>query len=136
MSLTARRLLLLDGAGALVSALALGVWLPPRADWFGAAPWALRGLAAYALGLVIADGVFVFARAQAPRRALRAIALANLGYLVFTAVVLLGDGVALRVWGALYIVAEAAVVAVLVTLETRAASADPHIAQATHDERT
>ncbi len=119
--MTSHRLLLLDGAGALVSALLLGVVLPPHADWFGAAPWALHVLAAYALVLVVVDGICVFGRVVDTTRALRVIACGNVGYLLFTGAMLACDGVALTTWGTLYVAGEAAILAVLVSCEWRAA---------------
>ncbi len=130
--MTTHRLFVLDGGGALVSALLLGVVLPLHADWFGAAPWALRVLAAYALVLVVVDGIGVFGRVVDTTRALRVIACGNVGYLLFTGAVLASDGVPLSAWGALYLAGEAAIVGALVVFQLRAAHGESPPVAANH----
>ena len=118
-----RTLFLVDGAGALVTALTVGVVLPALGEYIGTPRPVLRALAITAA--IFAAYSFTCAATQ-PRRwpgYLRGIALANAGYCLVTAAVLIRFAAALHVLDWLYFVGEIAVVGALVALELRVARA-------------
>ncbi len=80
-------LLLVDGVGALMTAIGVGLVLPALDGWFGLPIWALRGLGAVALGFA----TFSLGRhltRTASAASLRQIAIANLSYCAATACLL------------------------------------------------
>lgn len=118
-----RTLFLVDGVGALVTALLVGVVLPMLGEHIGTPRPVLRALA-------VAAAVFaaysLTCAATRPTRwpgYLRGIALANAGYCLVTAAVLFRFAAALHVLDWLYFVGEIVVVGALVTLELRVARA-------------
>ncbi len=112
-----RRAFALDGAGALVSALVLGLALPPFEHALGASRPALLSLAAVPVVFAFYDLACWAARPRRWRAAMRAIAIANLTYPVLSAATLWGDGVALTGLGATYFVLESAVLWAIAALE-------------------
>ena len=119
-----RRVFALDGAGALVSALVLGLVLPPFDDALGTTRPALLALAALPLLFALYDLVCWGARPRRWRAALYGIATANLLYPVISAVTLWGDGVPLTGLGAAYFTAESATVWAIAALEFRVATTE------------
>lgn len=111
------RLFKLDGLGALLSTLALGVALPLVTAELGVAPWALHLLALVALGLCAFGLACLLRKPTAWRGALRALAMANALYPLLTCGVLWLDGVALRALGVAYFAVEFAIVWSLAALE-------------------
>jgi FtsH-binding integral membrane protein len=118
-----RTLFLVDGAGALVTALTVGMVLPALGDYIGTPRPVLRALALTAA--VFAAYSFTCAATRPTRWPgyLRGIALANAGYCVITAALLIRFGAALHVLDWLYFVGEIVVVGALVTVELRVARA-------------
>lgn len=118
-----RTLFLVDGVGALVTALTVGVVLPALGEYIGAPRPVLRALALTAA--VFAAYSLTCAATQPTRWPgyLRGIALANAGYCLVTAAVLVRFAAALQLLDWLYFVGEIVVVGALVALELRVARA-------------
>jgi hypothetical protein len=122
-------LFLVDGAGALVTALLVGVVLPRLGEHIGTPRPVLQALA---LAAVVLAAYSLTCAATRPRRwpgYLRGIALANAGYCMVTAAVLIRFAAALHVLDWLYFVGEIVVVGALVTLELRVARAGATLAE-------
>ena len=118
-----RTLFLVDGVGALVTALLVGVVLPALGDHIGTPRPVLRALA---LTAAVFAAYSLTCAATRPKRwpgYLRGIALANAGYCLVTAAVLIRFTAALHVLDWIYFVGEIVVVSTLVTLELRVARA-------------
>ncbi len=118
-----RTLFLVDGAGALVTALTVGVVLPALGEYIGTPRPVLRALA---LAAAVFAAYSLTCAAVRPTRwpgYLRGIALANAGYCVITAAVLIRFAAALHVLDWLYFAGEIVVVGALVVLELRVARA-------------
>jgi hypothetical protein len=120
---TPRTLFLLDGVGALVTALLVGVVLPALGEHVGTPRPALRALALAAAVFAAYSLMCVAARPTRWPRYLRGIALVNAGYCVVTAAVLIRFASLLHLLDWLYFVGEIVVVLALVTLELRVAHA-------------
>lgn len=118
-----RTLFLVDGVGALVTALLVGVVLPTLREHIGTPRPVLRALA---LTAAVFAAYSLTCAATRPKRwpgYLRGIALANAGYCLVTAALLIRFTAALHVLDWLYFVGEIVVVCALVTLELRVARA-------------
>jgi FtsH-binding integral membrane protein len=118
-----RTLFLVDGVGALVTALLVGVVLPTLGEHIGTPRPVLRALA---LTAAVFAAYSLTCAATRPRRwpgYLRGIALANAGYCLVTAALLIRFSATLRALDWLYFVGEIVVVWALVTLELRVARA-------------
>lgn len=118
-----RTLFLVDGIGALVTALLVGVVLPTLGEHIGTPRPVLRGLA---LTAAVFAAYSLTCAATRPERwppYLRAIALANAGYCLVTAALLIRFSATLHVLDWLYFAGEILVVWALVTLEFRVARA-------------
>lgn len=118
-----RTLFLVDGAGALVTALIVGVVLPALGEHIGMPRPVLRALALAAAAFAAYS---LTCAATQPTRwpgYLRGIASANAGYCLVTAAVLIRSTAALHVLDWLYFVGEIVVVGALVALELRVARA-------------
>lgn len=118
-----RTLFLVDGAGALVTAVLVGVVLPTLGEHIGTPRPVLRALA---LTAAVFAAYSLTCAATRPARwpgYLRGIALANAGYCVVTATLLVQFTTALRALDWLYFVGEIVVMCALVTLELRVAGA-------------
>ncbi len=118
-----RTLFLLDGVGALVTALLVGVVLPRLGEYIGTPRPVLRALALTAA--VFAAYSLACAALQPTRWPgyLRGIALANAGYCAVTAAVLIRFRATLHPLDWIYFAGEIVVVGALVTLELRVARA-------------
>jgi len=120
---TPRTLFFVDGVGALVTALLVGVVLPTLREHIGTPRPVLRALA---LTAAVFAAYSLTCAATRPKRwpgYLRGIALANAGYCLVTAAFLIRFTAALHVLDWLYFVGEIVVVWALVTLELRVARA-------------
>lgn len=117
-----RRVFVLDGVGALVSALVLGLALPPFDDALGTTRSALLALAALPLAFTLYDLVCWAARVRWWRAAVYGIATANFLYPVISAVTLWNDEVALTGLGVAYFTAESATLWAITALELRVAT--------------
>lgn len=120
---TPRTLFLVDGVGALITALLVGLVLPALGEHIGMPRPVLRALAVTA---VVFAAYSLTCAARQPTRwpgYLRGIALANAGYCLVTAAVLIRFATALHVLDWLYFTGEIAMVSALVTLELRVAHA-------------
>lgn len=118
-----RTLFVIDGVGALVTALSVGVVLPMLGEHIGMPRPVLRALAL--TGVVFAAYSLTCA-ATLPRRwpaYLQGIALANASYCVATAAVLVRFSATLHVLDWLYFVGEIVVVGTLAAMELRVARA-------------
>lgn len=108
-----RRMFVLDGLGAAVSAVALGLVLPRFSAQVGASPSALHFVAAIPVGIAAFDLACALTRPRAWRGALRLVACANLAYPWISAAALWGDELPLLLLGHAYFGVEFAVVAAL-----------------------
>ena len=118
-----RTLFLVDGVGALITALLVGVVLPTLGERIGTPRPVLRALA---LTAAVFAAYSLTCAATRPTRwpgYLRGIALANAGYCLVTAALLIRFSATLHVLDWLYFVGEIVVVLALVTLELRVARA-------------
>lgn len=118
-----RTLFLVDGAGALVTALTIGVVLPALGEYIGTPRPVLRALA---LTAAVFAAYSLTCAAIHPTRwpsYLQGIALANAGYCLVTAALLVRLRATLHALDWLYFVGEIVVVLALVTLELRVARA-------------
>jgi FtsH-binding integral membrane protein len=118
-----RALFLVDGVGALVTALLVGVVLPTLGEHIGTPRPVLRALA---LTAAVFAAYSLTCAATRPTRwpgYLRGIALANAGYCLVTAALLIRFSATLQALDWLYFVGEIVVVCALVTLELRVARA-------------
>lgn len=118
-----RTLFLVDGVGALVTALLVGVVLPALGEHIGTPRPVLRALA---LAAAVYAAYSLTCAVTRPTRwpgDLRGIALANAGYCLVTAAVLIRFTAVLHVLDWLYFVGEIVVVGTLATLELRVARA-------------
>jgi hypothetical protein len=121
-----RRLFLVDGVGALVTALLVGAVLPTLREHIGMPGPVLRVLALIAS---VFAAYSLTCAARPPRRwpiYLRSIALANATYCLVTAALLIRFAALLQVLDFLYFVGEIVVLSTLVALELRVARAATH----------
>ncbi len=112
-----RTLFLVDGAGALVTALVVGAVLPGLGEHIGMPRPVLRALALTAAVFVAYSLTCAAMRPTHWPGYVRGIALANAGYSLVTAAVLVRFRAGLQVLDWLYFVGEIVVVCALVTLE-------------------
>lgn len=118
-----RRLFLIDGLGACLSAAALGLLLAPRASWVGLPAPLLYGLGGIAgVFALYSLGCWRLLRGSG-RPFLAGIAAANLAYALLTAGLVIRFRGQLTALGLVYFLLELAVLAVLVRAELRAAAA-------------
>lgn len=113
----------MDGVGALVTALLVGVVLPTLGEYIGMPRPVLRGLALTALVLAVYSMTCVVLRPSRWPRYLRGIALANALYCVVTAGCLVYFRAHLAMGDWIYFVGEIVVVGALVALEFRVVAA-------------
>lgn len=118
-----RVLFLVDGAGALLTALFVGVVLPALGAHVGTPRPVLRALALTAAVFAAYSWTCAATRPTRWPGYLRGIALANAGYCLVTTAVLIRFSAMLHVLDWLYFVGEIVVVGALVRLETRVARA-------------
>lgn len=116
-SVDRRTILLVDGLGALLSAVLLGVVLPAFQSYIGMPVHILRGLAFLAVLLAFTSlGCYRFADPTNPRW-LRLISSANLAYCAITLGLLVRYYESLTPLGLFYFVAESLIVMSLVVWE-------------------
>ncbi|MCP4446502.1 MAG: hypothetical protein GY811_14320 [Myxococcales bacterium] len=120
--ITPRRLFLLDGLGALLSAFLLGVVLVHFESTFGMPSQTLHGLAAIAGVFCLYSLTCSLLNIEQWRGGLRLIASANLLYCCLTLGAMLYLHQDLSLLGFAYFAGEIAVVVALATLELRTAS--------------
>lgn len=120
---TPRTLFLADGLGALVTALLVGAVLPTLGDLIGMPRLLLRTLALAAAVLAAYSLTCAAVRPQRWPAYLRGIALANAGYCLVTAALLVRVRATVHTLDWLYFVGEIVVVGALATLELRVARA-------------
>ncbi|MEL6537293.1 MAG: hypothetical protein AAFQ98_17865 [Bacteroidota bacterium] len=125
LSESPRRLFLLDGAGALLSAVLLGLVLPQFSDVIGMPLPVLYLLAMFPVAFFLFDGASYFRPAQAKVN-LKTIAMANAGYALLSAVLLVVHASTLSVWGWAYFVGELAIVLLLARWEWQVANRSQH----------
>ena len=116
-----RTLFVIDGAGALLSALLLGVVLPRFASFFGMPREVLHLLAGFPVLFAGYDLFAYFRAADRQARSLRLIALANWGYCLLSATMVVRHLEQLTGWGLAYFGLEILVVAALAAYEWRTA---------------
>ena len=116
-----KRILLVDGAGALLSAFLLGGVLTTYEPHFGMPVLALYPLAAIAAGFSLYSFLSFFFGGENWRTLLKGIAVANLLYCCLTMGLVIFKFAALTALGLIYFAVEIAVIVVLATLELRIA---------------
>lgn len=119
--LTPRKLFLLDGVGALVSAFMLGVVLVQLEERIGIPANTLYLLAAFPVFFALFDFVSMRRKSEEQRRLLRVIALANLSYCVLSLGLAIYHGHTVTPLGWTYICAEIAIVMTLALVELKTA---------------
>lgn len=129
-----RRAFVIDGVGALVSAIALGLVFPSFAGQLGTTRPALSVLAVLPVVFALYDVACVLLRPSRWQIALRVIAVANASYPPISIAVLLWDGVALTALGEAYFAIEIAIVWTLALLQLQTAAARTRAAR--HDGTT
>ena len=120
---TPRTLFFIDGVGALVTALLVGVVLPTIPEYVAMPRPVLRALALTALILAAYSLACVVLRPSRWPRYLRGIALANAAYCVATTVCLVYFRARLALGDWLYFVGEILVIGALAALERQVAAA-------------
>lgn len=118
-----RTLFFMDGVGALVTALLVGLVLPTLREHIAMPPQVLTALGLTALVLAVYSMTCVVLRPSRWPRYLRGIALANAMYCVVTAGCLLYFRAHLAIGDWIYFVGEIVVVGALVALEFHVAAA-------------
>lgn len=110
---------MLDGTGALLSALCLGLLLPALQPHIGMPLWVLYVLALLALSLTFYSfGHFLFSDHTRPR-GLRGLISLNLSYCLCSFYFMCRYWAALSIWGVAYFLTEKLVILALVYLEWR-----------------
>lgn len=122
MNVTAKKIFILDGAGALLSALFLGVILPAGQSYFGIPLEVLRVLAIFPVGFALFDTSCYFASPKNDARNLRIIAGLNLVYCALSLWLAAYHWERLTYLGWLYMAGEVAIVLVIVRMELRIAA--------------
>ena len=105
-------ILLIDGIGAALTALGVGVVLPALQPWFGLPVVVLRGLGGVALGFAIFSLGRHFSK-TASAASVRHIAMANLAYCVVTAALLVVYSSHVTVLACVYFIGEMLIVVAL-----------------------
>ncbi len=125
MNISPRKLFLLDGIGAIVSALSLGVVLVQFESIFGMPKQVLYCLAAAASIFAIYSLTCYFSNIKYWRPFLKVIAFANLSYCFATAILVFYFYQELTVLGILYFVLEKLIVVPLALFELKTATKHP-----------
>ncbi|MEW4567783.1 hypothetical protein AB1L88_07940 [Tautonia sp. JC769] len=108
-----RRLFLIDGLGALVSAAMLGVVLVRLESVFGVPPRMLLVLAIFPVFFAVYDFACFLLDPRSPGRLLRPIGLANLSYVVIGMILMVRHSDFIMLPGWIYLVSEMLIVAAL-----------------------
>ena len=119
LTLNPKRLFLLDGLGALLTAFLLGIVLTAFNEHFGMPPNTLNILALIALGFAVYSICCFFFIGQNWRLFLKIIATANLLYCGLTTALVIYFYPQLTVFGVVYFLLEIVVVCGLVYIELR-----------------
>ena len=109
---------MIDGIGAIVSAVALGLILPAFPNFFGMPHGALYLLAGLALGFAVYSLICAFTD-QTDSKWLWTIMVANLSYCVLTASLVYHHREVLTIWGIFYFVGEIFIILGLVYWESK-----------------
>jgi len=120
-NLQPRQLFIIDGLGAMLSALLLGVVLVRFESFFGIPKDVLFVLAAIPLAFLAFDGYSIFFAKSNPGIFLRAIATANIGYCLLSLVMAWQHKDSLTPWGWAYLIGEIGIVLFLARLELKVA---------------
>ena len=118
---TPRRLLAIDAAGALLSAVSLGVVAPLWSNQLGTTPQVLHQLAVLPLLYLLIDALALRSVLLPQRAALCLVGLGNALYPLAAGHLLHHVGVPLTLWGWGYFGLECVVVCTLAVIELRAA---------------
>lgn len=117
--LNGKSIFLLDGVGAVISALSLGLLLPAVQPWIGMPLWVLRLLAVLAVMFATYSlSCYRFADHSNPLF-LKVVIAANLSYCVLSLYFVMTYFSALKLLGLIYFIAEKAIVLGIVFLEFR-----------------
>lgn len=125
MTIIPRKLFLLDGIGALLSAFLLGVILANFESTFGMSKKVLYFLAVLPCFFAIFSFTSYFRNVKNWRPYLKAIAIANLTYCCLTAFLVFYFYEQLTALGVAYFLLEIAVIVILVYIELKTAFANP-----------
>jgi hypothetical protein len=117
------KLLLLDGIGAVVSALCLGILLVHYEVIFGIPVPTLYFLALWPILFFAYDMVCIFKKKSSKTDCLKGIALLNFSYAVLSAVLTLYHFEIITIFGLLYLVGEIILVLILAFFEYKIALA-------------
>lgn len=109
---------MVDGTGALVSAVALGLILPAFQAFIGMPMGTLYLLAGLAIGFAVYSLSCAFTRRTDPKW-LWAIMLVNLSYCVLTVSLVIYHRESMTIWGISYFVGEIAIILGLVYWESK-----------------
>ncbi len=120
ISLNPKQLFILDGLGALASALLLGLVLPQFESFFGIPLEALYLLALPPLAFVAFDACGYFSNTTLQYKLLKVIAIANLSYCAFSLGMAWYHSTSITTWGWLYILGEIVIVLGIAHLEWHA----------------
>lgn len=112
-----KKLFLIDGFGALVSAILLGIVLPQFVTFFGMPQSALYILAIFPVVFMLYDFICYFSVNKKWQPFLRIIAIANLGYCLLSIGFLLQHFQKLTIWGWGYFIGELLIVVGLAVVE-------------------
>jgi hypothetical protein len=115
------KLFLLDGVGAIVSAVSLGLLLPYLNEYIGMPKLSLYALAVPAVFFALYSLICYFIRIDKWRPFLQGIAVANLLYCCVTIFLVFSHYKELTGWGLAYFVGEVAVILVIAYWELRTA---------------
>ena len=121
MQLTARKIFLIDGAGALLSAFLLGVVLVHFQPYFGIPKETLYFLAALPIGFAAFDGYCYFVSPKNDGPHLRRIAIINAIYCFISIGLAIYHYSAVTTLGWLYVTSEVVIVLLLARYEWRVA---------------
>lgn len=125
LNVPARTLFLIDGIGALSSALLLGFVLVEYEVFFGMPPKTLYFLAFWPCLFALYDVFNVLNSSPDSSFLIRVIAIANVGYCLLSLGALISHFDSLTTWGVAYFVTELIIIVVLVIIEFITASQQP-----------
>lgn len=115
------KLFLLDGLGAVLSAVSLGLLLPYFNEYIGMSLGHLYVLAGLAVVFAIYSLSCYFLKVKKWRPFMLGIGIVNFAYCSLTTFLLFGNWLTITAWGIAYFLAEVAIIYVLVYWELRTA---------------
>ncbi|MEZ4684900.1 MAG: hypothetical protein R3B47_02205 [Bacteroidia bacterium] len=118
-AITPRKLFLIDGLGALLSAIMLGLVLARFEAFFGVPARVLHLLTAVALAFFLNSMGCYFANRKSWQPWMKGIAIANLLYCLLTVILIIKLHEAITIWGLLYFGGEMLIVLALAGFEWR-----------------